>query len=80
MSFILKYKVRPNSGWIHSDPFESREDAVAAANKLITVNECCKVEIYEHIATGRPIAPAVQIDWTVREKNYENGEGIPSRT
>jgi hypothetical protein len=76
MPYLLRYKVRPSSGWIHSEPLAEQIDAMEKANKLVVAEECCKVEVYQLIATGTPVAPQVKIEWT---KN-ENGERISQGT
>lgn len=69
MPHILRYKVRPSSGWIYTDPFPHEEAAVNEANKLVTKGECCKVEVYALLLTGVPVPPTIQIKWAKEDEN-----------
>lgn len=76
MSYLLRYKVRPASGWIHDNPIEHYDAVMERANKLVVGGECCKVEVYQHILTGTPVEPQIKIEWI----KDENREGISNRT
>lgn len=75
MKYLLRYKVKPVSGWIHVDPISDKEIALAEANKLVTNGDCCKVEVYQHIMTGTPLEPQIKIEWHTSEE-YADGRTV----
>lgn len=63
MKYLLRYKVKPSSGWVHMDPHPDKTSALEMANKLVTAGDCSKVEVYQHVMTGSPMEPQVKIEW-----------------
>lgn len=83
MKYLLRYKVKPSSGWVHGDPLPNEDAALTMANKLVTSGDCCRVEVYQHVMTGTPLEPQIKIEWHTSEDQTDestDGAGVSSLT
>lgn len=61
--YLIRYKTKPVTSWIHLEAYEDAESASLYAEKLLSSGRACKVEVYKLIQTGKPVVDNIQVNW-----------------